>query len=565
MTTAVLSQTSQTSAPGTLAAILAQLDQDRRLPEPRRKQFRGAIQTVCKILNRPPDAVPSSLPEIARLLDEVPALAIKQSRKTLANIRSTLRAALLHCAGDTGVPPSGTPLQPEWAALKGRLSDLRLRNGLSQLIRFASYRGIAPEAMSDDVFQSIAQVVGSINWGRNVGAFERNAPRCWNEAVAAVPRWPQVRLRETAREPRPVHLPLSAYPVTFQNEVAAFLERSAEPNRFVENAPAKPLKTSTLHLRQMQLRAAASTLAQALGGPEAITSLAVLVQPDHVRKILSTLYKPEKGFDAYTSGICMTLKLVAKSWVNAAEDDLRQLAVLQRRLGGAPAGLTDKNRHLLRQFDDPARVRQLLLLPETLRQGIRTRRLSPGRRLQQLQVALAIDILLVAPLRVSNLASLQVDRQLQWPSGRGGPLFIVLNDNETKNEQALEYPLPVRVRDSLHEYLDRYRSSVSDPRGPWLFVNLAGAPVAATTLGDGIKKAIKRHLGIDFTPHQFRHLAAKIALDADPGALGLVKDLLGHKNYKTTVNAYAGLRTRQAGHRYDLLLDKHRDAATGTR
>jgi hypothetical protein len=34
----------------------------------------------------------------------------------------------------------------------------------------------------------------------------------------------------------------------------------------------------------------------------------------------------------------------------------------------------------------------------------------------------------------------------------------------------------------------------------------------------------------EFTPHQFRHLAAKIVLDANAGAYELVRQLLGHKN-----------------------------------
>jgi integrase len=60
------------------------------------------------------------------------------------------------------------------------------------------------------------------------------------------------------------------------------------------------------------------------------------------------------------------------------------------------------------------------------------------------------------------------------------------------------------------------------------------------------------------TPHQFRHLAAKIILDANPGAYELVRQMLGHKNTKTTVNNYAGIDTRRAGRAHAELLLKLR-------
>jgi integrase len=48
------------------------------------------------------------------------------------------------------------------------------------------------------------------------------------------------------------------------------------------------------------------------------------------------------------------------------------------------------------------------------------------------------------------------------------------------------------------------------------------------------------------TPHQFRHLAAKMILDEHPGAHELVRQM-GHKNAKTATNFYAGIDTRRAG------------------
>ena len=70
-----------------------------------------------------------------------------------------------------------------------------------------------------------------------------------------------------------------------------------------------------------------------------------------------------------------------------------------------------------------------------------------------------------------------------------------------------------------------------------------------------IEKAVYKHVGIRLTPHQFRHFAAKVILDANPGAHELVRQLLVHKNMKTTTNYYAGINTLRAGRAHaDLIM-----------
>lgn len=253
---------------------------------------------------------------------------------------------------------------------------------------------------------------------------------------------------------------------------------------------------------------------------------------------------------------------VARRRGTASEKDLAALANVKQKLGSTPTGLTEKNRRLLRQFSDPQQRAALLRLPDVLLDQLRTARFSPARRLQKVRTALAIELLVTSPVRLQNLAALRLDQHLQWPSGRAGTAFITIRESEAKNDQPLEYEITGCTRELLREYLDRYRAHVADSRNPWLFVHENGKPVSAGTLRDGIVKAIKRQLGIHMTPHQFRHVAAAIALDARPGAIGLVKDLLGHKNIKTTMNFYAGMRTREAGREYDKILAGSRAAGT---
>ena len=63
---------------------------------------------------------------------------------------------------------------------------------------------------------------------------------------------------------------------------------------------------------------------------------------------------------------------------------------------------------------------------------------------------------------------------------------------------------------------------------------------------------------IHVTPHQFRHLAGELILRENPGAYGLVQQVLGHINLKTTMNFYAADHSRDAGRVLDGIVTARR-------
>ena len=71
-----------------------------------------------------------------------------------------------------------------------------------------------------------------------------------------------------------------------------------------------------------------------------------------------------------------------------------------------------------------------------------------------------------------------------------------------------------------------------------------------------IKTYLRKRAGIVMTPHQFRHLAAKIMLRHEPGSYETVRQNLGHKTLKTTIRFYAGEDTRAAGLHHQQLVEK---------
>src|SRR6185503_20184981 len=103
---------------------------------------------------------------------------------------------------------------------------------------------------------------------------------------------------------------------------------------------------------------------------------------------------------------------------------------------------TEKNRRLLRTFEDPRLQAELVQLPDRIWHAAQRDLATSRRPFIDLQSALAIDLLLHAPMRMQNLASLNFDEHLHWPQGRRKPALITFRADETKNDVVLEFDLP---------------------------------------------------------------------------------------------------------------------------
>jgi integrase len=58
-------------------------------------------------------------------------------------------------------------------------------------------------------------------------------------------------------------------------------------------------------------------------------------------------------------------------------------------------------------------------------------------------------------------------------------------------------------------------------------------------------------LTVPVHPHLFRHISAKLYLDAKPGAYEVVRRVLGHRSIDTTTAFYTGLETSAAVRHFD--------------
>ena len=241
---------------------------------------------MCSVLGRPADALPSTMPEIDRLLREVPDPARGRSKKTIANTRSRLKAALLHVADAPKLPPHGTPLRPEWAALYDALTDLRLRNGLSRL----DPHRVVPRRRAEGRRRRLPAGRAGSDSPPSTGAATRCRSgarpwRCGTRPPTTVPGWPAHAADTTARIDAAA-APLARGPARHLHSRSRGLSRLGKRRRSARRRrPATPLKPSTLRQRREQLRLAASTLARVLGRSET-RSIAwpTLVDPANMRR-----------------------------------------------------------------------------------------------------------------------------------------------------------------------------------------------------------------------------------------------------------------------------------------
>ena len=288
-----------------------------------------------------------------------------------------------------------------------------------------------------------------------------------------------------------------------------------------------------------------------------IRSLADLVTPGHCKNILRwLLHRAGDQANIYNHNLGKALLQIARDWAKVDAEVLAQLKRLNGKMPVPLMGLTDKNKRCLRQFDDPAVLRRLYALPARLWAEAKREREPNFRSLAKAQAALAVAILSYVPLRLQNLTSLTFDTHLFLREGAHAISTLEMSAHEVKNRNELAFDIPIALVKMLIEYRDRFAPKIIGHRPMQVFVNANGKPKTRWAVASLVTTLLKKRTGIVLTAHQFRHLSAKVMLDADPGGFETVKQLLGHTSLKTTVGAYAGIDSRRAARRHHYLVEQ---------
>lgn len=544
----------------TLQDALSTLGDVPSLTPTQKRDGASAIRAIGRILNQPLDSIPAELALLRYRLNEAHYVRAGISRKRWQNIRSSL-VSTLRILKNTGYRVNYyLPLRPAWKQCYDCLDTKRRRNGLSSFIHYCNDHNIAPSSVDDETVDDFVRYLEIHTLRSKPRQVHRVTCRLWNEVSECYPAWPDQQLTVPSYKKPKKTIDWDSFPLSFRNEVQRHLDWLGGKDLLADHQPPRICKSSTLSLRKKHIHLLASAAVHGGVAIEQFDSLRTLVDQDTVRAAVNWYFEENQHqATAYQKDLVITLYAIAKHWVCSKGDHLEWMKHLISRLCPKQGGLTDKNRTALRQFDEPAQIMRLLQLPEQL--VTKADKLpSPKRQAVAVQIALAIELLLKAPMRINNLVSLELGKQVIMSHKQDGPVTITLCEHEVKNEFAQEYPLSEETSALLHHYLSVHRSHLlKHPDSTWLFPGEKGSHKQTRTMALQISQTISRELGLKITPHQFRHLAAKLQLDAHPGSYETVRRLLGHKSLKTTTHFYTGLETRQAVKHYDQLLNSIRN------
>jgi integrase len=333
------------------------------------------------------------------------------------------------------------------------------------------------------------------------------------------------------------------------------LARLAGQSLLDEDGPDRACKPSTIDHRRNCLKLAASAAVKEGVSIDTLRLLADLVSPSVARVILDH-YLAKKGGKvvSFTIDLAERLYSIARVYVKAPEADIQALERYCIKLRKHRRfGLTAKNMAVIRKFKDPGNRARLNALPRKLFDEALKGKDALIQAAVKAEIALAIQILLVAPMRLANLAALSLEDNIVRVGGIEPSYHLVIPPEEVKNEQPLEYPLPKVVSEMLGVYLKVFRPRLCRSESSWLFPGELDGHKTRSTLSGQIIDTISKELGIRVTPHQFRHLAAAFILEKDPANYEFVRRVLGHKNLQTTINFYIGLETLDAVRKFSAL------------
>ncbi|MEP5803914.1 MAG: hypothetical protein ABJ310_00355, partial [Roseobacter sp.] len=200
--------------------------------------------------------------------------------------------------------------------------------------------------------------------------------------------------------------------------------------------------------------------------------------------------------------------------------------------------------------------------------------------------ALILQILQrVSPLRRTNLARLRVSGpqpHIHLPVGNGeGRLYLPAV--EMKNLRAVEVRIDPETVGMIRDFVHLFRpialsreevSSANEhlfPGSARQRKELGSGGEYAKGFGyhspDAFSQTYSKHMrnkcALNVDMHVARHIAAKIILDMDPSAMGLVQEILEHKRIETTRAYYAEVSKIIAQKRYLQLLDRATQRALG--
>jgi integrase len=536
-----------------LAEVLRRFEADPS-NAPRRAGARSAVNTVSRLLHKSAEDIPAHRSFLMRQFKRFRHRPTGLASKSLSNCKSELRH-LLHTVCGSARRSDFAPLSDEWGALRARASDRLAAYGLTRFMAFASAKGIAPEQVCDDViaqFRSAVIACGELDEPERI---VRTTVTLWNRLSSRTPSWPKIVLRVEPRERRSWTRPHSDFPGSFRGDVEQCIARLANADPESDDSLARACRPSTLISRRYQYYQAASALVMTGRPIESITGLKDLVTAEAFTAIMSHYRKRRGGTVNRTlREFAIALGSMARHYVHVDEATLRHIRRILVKYAGAEAPTVTRSRRRLEAFEDPKLLSAILHLPDRLLDEALDPRTQARRARRLAQIAVAVEMELLAPLRSANLAGINLNEHVRPIIVQGEKRWIItFEPDETKNRSPLTYELPAASVRKIERGMRLY----SQPNG-WLFPSRKGTHKHPDHFARQIKSEVERRLGIPFHIHMFRGLVASVLVKEHDNGFEMARAALGNRSERVVREHYTAMAERRLKEKGQEIIQKVR-------
>jgi integrase len=543
----------------TLADAIAAIGADMTLPELKRRHWLTSLRGIAEAIGRASESLPCRLTSLRHHVGRINAAAVGWTPKTLANHKSNARAAINYFMKVQGVPRRGARLTPAWHSLMSSISEKKPRCLLSGLSRYCSERKIAPGSVTEKLIATYWEFRETTGFLRQGVALPRETMKAWNSCVECVAGWPGRALTLPEVTPRTMGPAWEQFPEQLRSDLETYLAGLTSRHGGASGRRSRGCKASTCITRRREVVAFART-AVASGVPiQSLTSLAELLAPDVANRTFETyLERNGERPKVYTIDLAWKLQSIAKS-IGAPAETIDRLDEIRVRLDEQRGPvLTEKNYAVIRTILMTDTWSRVLDLPERLiAEAYRMLNRSPQKAASLAALALQIQLLTRAPVRVGNLLSIRLGANLHRTGGPGSNYRLHFPGYDVKNRVELDSPLGTDTSRIINGFINDFRHLLSDDHhGDWLFPGEDGKHRSCSHASASIASRIEREVGLRVTAHQFRHAAAATILKVRPGNYEFVRQILGHLNIETTVRFYTALESFQASLEFGAIMEE---------
>ena len=410
-----------------------------------RRHWACSLRQIAKWLDRPAATVPARWTSVRLPVGQLHHARVGVTAKTLTNHRSNARAALRWFARSTTFRGTGCTLSADWAAFRDRIDDRLTAARLYSLMRYCSARGIAPSLVNDKVVDDYWRYRAETTALVSNNSARRRMARMWNSCARSVDGWPLQRLTEPpikakaapAWEDFPAGC-AGAWMHIWLGSLNAAAVSAANVSDLVGRRRFAPAAPKSRRWRAWRFGSGCRS--------RHLTSLAALLHPDVVEQVIEAYWQKDGDEPkVYTIDLGWRLLTIAREIGGLDEASLDRLDEIRATLEDhRRSGLTPKNLQLVRQVLTEGVWSEVVSLPNVLMQQARSAKdHAPIKAAVTAQTAVAIAILTFAPVRVSNLISIQLDNNLIRPGGLNTAYWLVFPHYDVKNRVDLQFNLMI--------------------------------------------------------------------------------------------------------------------------